>query len=241
MALIELTDIHKVYVTGDVEVRALRGVSLTIDDGDFVAIMGPSGSGKSTLMHTLGCLDRPTSGRYMLDGEDVSELDDNQLAEVRNRKLGFVFQSYNLLARTPAIGNVELPLLYAGGAQNRRERAAESLRHVGLEHRMDHEPSQLSGGEQQRVAIARALVNKPRILLGDEPTGNLDSRTGQEIIGLLQDLNDDGVTLIVVTHDEHVARHARRIIRLFDGQVERDGPVEDRLIAGEAGRKGAPA
>jgi putative ABC transport system ATP-binding protein len=239
MALIELQDIQKVYRTGDVEVRALRGVSLTIDDGDFAAIMGPSGSGKSTLMHTLGCLDRPTSGRYMLDGQDVSKLDDNQLAEVRNRKLGFVFQSYNLLARTPAIGNVELPLLYSGGAQNRRERAAESLRHVGLEHRMDHEPSQLSGGEQQRVAIARALVNKPRILLGDEPTGNLDSRTGQEIIGLLQDLNDQGVTLVVVTHDEHVAKHARRIIRLFDGKLERDEQVEDRLIAAEAGRKGA--
>ncbi|MFQ5808871.1 MAG: ABC transporter ATP-binding protein [Armatimonadota bacterium] len=225
MALIELQDIHKVYQTGDVEVRALAGVSLTIDDGDFAAIMGPSGSGKSTLMHVLGCLDRPTEGRYVLDGEDVSELDDNQLAEVRSRKLGFVFQAYNLLPRTPALGNVELPLLYGGGKEGRRERAIEALRHVGLEHRLDHVPSQLSGGEQQRVAIARALVNNPRIVLGDEPTGNLDSRTGQEIIALLQELNAEGVTLVMVTHDEHVAKHARRIIRLFDGQIERDEAV----------------
>ncbi len=228
MALIELQDIHKVYETGDVEVRALQDVSLTIDDGDFVAIMGPSGSGKSTLMHLLGCLDRPTHGRYVLDGTDVSELDDNQLAEVRNRKLGFVFQAYNLLPRASAIGNVELPLLYAGRTHDRRERATEALTQVGLEHRIDHLPSQLSGGEQQRLAIARALANGPRIVLGDEPTGNLDSRTGQEIMDLLRELNDEGVTLVLVTHDEYVARHARRIIRLFDGRIEQDERVQNR-------------
>ena len=236
MALIELQGIEKTYRTGDLEVQALRGVSVNVDEGEFLAVMGPSGSGKSTLMHLLGCLDRPTGGRYILDGVDVSNLDDNQLAEVRNRKLGFVFQAYNLLPRASAIGNVELPLLYGGPRQDRRERAVEALRLVGLEHRVDHLPSQLSGGEQQRLAIARALVNDPRIVLGDEPTGNLDSRTGLEIIALLEELNDEGVTLVLVTHDEYVARHARRIIRLFDGVVERDETVTDRLDAAEPQR-----
>ncbi len=233
MALIEVTDVHKVYRLGTVEVRALRGVDLTVDEGEFLSIMGPSGSGKSTLMHILGCLDQVTEGRYVLDGIDVSTLDDNELAEVRNDKLGFVFQAYNLLARTSALANVELPLLYAGRGQRGRGRAEATLERVGLAERGRHQPSELSGGEQQRVAIARALINDPRILLGDEPTGNLDSRTGIEILGLLQSLNDAGVTVVIVTHDEHVAAHTHRIIRLLDGEVESDEAVKEHLVAGD--------
>ena len=238
MAVIELTDIRKTYRTGEIDVEVLRGVTFGVEEGEFVSIMGPSGSGKSTLMNTLGCLDKPTDGTYLLDGEDVSEMDDDELARVRNEKLGFVFQSYNLLPRTSAIANVELPLLYSSNGQRRRERALEVLKQVGLEDRSHHLPSQLSGGEQQRVAIGRALINNPRILLADEPTGNLDSRTGEEILQLLRQLNAQGMTIVMVTHDEHVAEHTRRIIHLRDGLVESDEKLTNenhRLAAGEEG------
>jgi len=225
LGLIELSGITKVYRTGDVEVHALAGVSLSVDEGEFISIMGPSGSGKSTLMHILGCLDQPTAGLFLLDDVEVSRLDDNQLAELRNEKLGFVFQAYNLLPRTSALANVELPMLYTGDKSRRRERAVQALERVGLGHRARHVPSELSGGEQQRVAIARALINNPRIVFGDEPTGNLDTRTGHEILGVLQDLNRAGVTLVIVTHEEEVAAHTHRIIRLRDGLVENDERV----------------
>ncbi len=222
MALIELADVTKTYRTGSIEVAALRGVSLTIDEGECVSIMGPSGSGKSTLMHILGCLDPPSSGEYRLEGTEVSSLDDDELADVRNEKMGFVFQAYNLLPRASALANVELPLLYSSDKSNRQERALAALDRVGLGDRVHHLQSELSGGEQQRVAIARALINDPRILFGDEPTGNLDSRTGLEILGLLQELNRGGVTVVLVTHDEEVAARTRRIVRLLDGRVEAD-------------------
>jgi putative ABC transport system ATP-binding protein len=235
-AVISLEDIQKVYDLGEVKVPALRGVSLEVGAGEFVAIMGASGSGKSTLMNLIGCLDRPTAGRYLLEGTDVSELSSVERAHLRNRKLGFVFQQFNLLARTSALENVELPTLYAGlPAAGRRERARSVLRLVGLEGREDHHPSQLSGGQQQRVAIARALINHPSILLADEPTGNLDSRTSAEIMHLLESLNQQtGLLVVLVTHEPEIAAHARRIIFLRDGLVRHDLPAHDRHAALEA-------
>jgi putative ABC transport system ATP-binding protein len=219
--VIEAHNLRKVYKMGEVEVEALRGVSFGIKRGEVIAIMGPSGSGKSTLMNTLGCLDRPTSGEYVLDGEPVASLNDDQLASIRNRKVGFVFQSFNLLSRQTAITNVELPLRYSGKPEGRRERAIEALKAVGLGDRMTHRPYELSGGQQQRVAIARAIVNNPAILMADEPTGNLDSKVGKEIMSLLLNLNkESGTTLIIVTHDPMIAEQTQRRIRLRDGLLE---------------------
>lgn len=219
--VIEARDLVKTYVMGEIEVQALRGVSFNVRRGEVVAIMGPSGSGKSTMMNTIGCLDRPTSGEYILDGESVAQMTDDQLASVRNRKIGFVFQSFNLLSRLTALGNVELPLRYAGQTQGRRERAQNALEAVGLGDRMHHRPYELSGGQQQRVAVARALVNNPAIIMADEPTGNLDSKVGKEIMTLLLNLNKDlGTTLIIVTHDPLIAAHTQRVIRLRDGELD---------------------
>lgn len=219
--VIEARDLSKIYIMGEVEVQALRGVSFTIQRGEIIAIMGPSGSGKSTLMNTLGCLDRPTSGEYFLDGEAVASLNDDQLASIRNRKVGFVFQSFNLLSRQTAITNVELPLRYSGNTERRRERAIEALKAVGLEDRMTHRPYELSGGQQQRVAIARAIVNDPAIIMADEPTGNLDSKVGREIMNLLLNLNkENGTTLIIVTHDPVISEQTQRVIRLRDGELD---------------------
>ncbi len=222
--VIEARGLVKTYRMGKTEVHALQGVDLDVDAGEMVAIVGASGSGKSTLMNLLGCLDRPTSGSYSLDGEEVSRLDRDRLADVRNRKIGFVFQGFNLLPRTSALENVELPLLYdrTGRKGSTKEAARESLRRVGLEARMDHEPSELSGGQQQRVAIARALVTKPALVLADEPTGNLDSRTSEEIMGIFEELHAGGVTVILVTHEPDVAARARRVVELRDGSVLRD-------------------
>jgi putative ABC transport system ATP-binding protein len=220
--VIQTNDLKKIYTMGTVEVHALDGVSFTINRGDVVAIMGPSGSGKSTLMNLLGCLDHPTSGSYILDGEEVQSLDDDQLADIRNRKVGFVFQSFNLLPRSTALANVELPMRYAGIEKKERiERASAALDSVGLSDRIYHKPTELSGGQQQRVAVARALVNNPAILMADEPTGNLDSKSGKEIMELLLDLNrKSGTTLIIVTHDPSIAEQTRRVIRLRDGLIE---------------------
>jgi putative ABC transport system ATP-binding protein len=226
-ALIRLEDVAKLYRMGDVEVRALDGVSLEIGAGEFVAVMGSSGSGKSTLMNVIGCLDRPSRGRYLFDGADVSDLDPDRLAEIRNRALGFVFQTFQLLARTSAQENVELPLLYAGvPVRERRRRAREALERVGLGERLDHHPSQLSGGQQQRVAIARALVNGPKVILADEPTGNLDSQTSAEVMALFQALWKAGITIVLVTHEHDIATFAARVIEMKDGRVQTDRPQE---------------
>ncbi|MBV8206904.1 MAG: ABC transporter ATP-binding protein [Acidobacteria bacterium] len=231
-AVIRVLDVHKEYDLGETKVHALRGIDVEIHRGEFVAIMGASGSGKSTFMNLLGCLDKPSSGEYFLDGVDVSTMTKPELAAIRNRKIGFVFQGFNLLARTTALENVELPTLYARLARDQRlERAREALELVGLGQRMDHFPSQLSGGQQQRVAIARALVNKPSLLLADEPTGNLDSRTSIEIMQIFQELNDKGLTVVLVTHENDIAQFARRVIVFRDGKIKRDYQVENRPLA----------
>jgi putative ABC transport system ATP-binding protein len=234
MTLIRLQAISRRYQMGEETIHALREVSLDVERGEYVAIMGPSGSGKSTLMNIIGCLDTPTAGRYELNGVDVSEMDDNQLADIRNREIGFVFQTFNLLPRSNALHNVELPLIYAGiDAGERRQLALDALAHVSLSDRVHHKPNELSGGQRQRVAIARALVNRPSILLADEPTGNLDSKTGVEIMTLFEDLSRKGNTIIVVTHEEEVARHARRILRIRDGQIASDERLEASPFAAE--------
>lgn len=231
MNIINIEHISKIYKVGLEEVHALRDVSLRIDKNEYVAIMGPSGSGKSTLMNMLGCLDTPTSGKYEFKGVSVSEMTDNELAKIRNKEIGFVFQTFNLLARSDAVHNVELPLIYAGvPTAERRERAVQALIDVGLKDRLHHKPNELSGGQRQRVAIARALVTNPSIILADEPTGNLDSKTGEEIMGLFHEIHEKGNTIILVTHEEYIAEHAARIVRLKDGLIESDEHVERRYI-----------
>ncbi|HVY72103.1 MAG TPA: ABC transporter ATP-binding protein [Verrucomicrobiae bacterium] len=232
--VIQLEHLCKTYHTGEVDVHAVRDVSLTIQPGEFVAIMGASGSGKSTMMNTLGCLDRPTSGKYLLDGVNVSELDRDELAEIRNQKIGFVFQGFNLLSRTSALENIELPLFYQRNnlsGRKRHEKAMHALSLVGLAQRADHHPNQLSGGQQQRVAIARALVNDPALLLADEPTGNLDTQTSIEIMGVFQKLNEQGITIVMVTHELDIARFNKRMVVMRDGRVVTDQAVADRLSA----------
>jgi putative ABC transport system ATP-binding protein len=233
--VIWIEDMHKVYKMGTNEVHALRGVSLAVKRGEIMAIMGPSGSGKSTLMNILGCLDQPTWGQYTLDGEDVSKMSDDDLAAVRNRRVGFVFLSFNLLPRTSALDNVLLPLIYAGvPPRERRKQAKDMLEAVGLGDRIDHTPNELSGGQQQRVAIARALVNEPSIILADEPTGNLDSKSGKEVMEILQNLNQErGITVMLVTHDPRIGHHAQRVLHLFDGKIKREEVVENPIQASE--------
>ncbi len=236
-SVIQLVDLVKTYRMGETEVRALRGVTFQADAGEFLAVMGPSGSGKSTLMNIIGCLDRPTSGRYILDGVDVSTLNRDQRAEIRNDKIGFVFQNFNLLPRTSAIENVELPLVYSSkhnlSNAEMRMRALKSLERVGLKGWENHAPSQLSGGQQQRVAIARSLVNEPAILLADEPTGNLDTQTSEQVMAIFQRLNDEGITILLITHENDIAPHARRVIQMRDGIVVSDQPVTERRIVQE--------
>ena len=228
--LLRLRDIYKIYIMGGQEVRALDGVSLDVRVGEFVAIMGPSGSGKSTMMNLIGCLDVPNSGSYQIDGVEVSTLSEEELAAIRNRKIGFVFQGFNLIARTSALENVELPLMY-GRQKDRTARAEAALVRVGLGDRLDHKPSELSGGQQQRVAIARAIVSEPRLILADEPTGNISTLQSEEIMQIFQELNDDGVTVVMVTHEEDIARHCRRRVDMRDGRVIGDHPVANRLLA----------
>jgi putative ABC transport system ATP-binding protein len=233
-AVIQLEDLQKVYHTGEFDVHAVRGVSMAIQPGEFVAIMGASGSGKSTLMNMIGCLDRSSKGRYLLDGIDVSQLSRDELADIRNQKIGFIFQGFNLLSRTSALENVELPMLYVHRhvtGREQREKALRALEIVGLAERADHHPNQLSGGQQQRVAIARALVNQPALLLADEPTGNLDSQTSIEIMGVFQKLNDEGITIVMVTHELDIARYTRRTVIMRDGRIVSDAPVTNRLRA----------
>jgi putative ABC transport system ATP-binding protein len=233
-AVIRVEDIHKYYELGEARVHALRGVSVAVEHGEFMAVMGASGSGKSTFMNILGCLDRPSSGRYLLEGVDVSEHDKRALAFIRNQKIGFVFQGFNLLARTTALENTELPTLYSKvSREERRRRAADALALVGLADRAEHFPSQMSGGQQQRVAVARALVNRPSILLADEPTGNLDSRTSVEIMEVFQDLNDKGLTIVMVTHERDIAEFAKRVLVFRDGKIRKDEPVRNRPRAAE--------
>ena len=239
-AVIQIDGIHKKYQTGDVEVHAVRGVSLKIETGEFVAIMGASGSGKSTMMNILGCLDRPTDGHYLLDGIDVSGLHRDELAEIRNAKIGFVFQGFNLLSRTSALENIELPTLYSHKGFSREqqyEKAMQALAMVGLKERADHQPNQLSGGQQQRVAIARALVNEPTLLLADEPTGNLDTQTSIEVMGIFQKLNAQGITIVMVTHELDIASYTKRNVVMRDGKILTDQPVVNRLNAEEESRK----
>jgi putative ABC transport system ATP-binding protein len=233
MGIIETRDLWKTYVMGSEEIHALRGVNIEIDKGEYVAIMGPSGSGKSTLMNLIGCLDTPSKGSYLLNGKQVSQMNDNELARIRNEEIGFVFQTFNLLPRASALHNVELPLIYAGVAsKDRQERAKDALRKVELESRMTHRPNELSGGQRQRVAIARALVNNPSILLADEPTGNLDSKTGVEIMALFDRLHSGGNTIVLVTHEPDIAGHAHRVVHIRDGQVEKD--VKSPRLTGAA-------
>ncbi|WP_372905598.1 ABC transporter ATP-binding protein [Rhodohalobacter sp.] len=232
--IIEITDLARHYKMGETIVLALNGVTLNVEENEYIAIMGPSGSGKSTLMNMIGCLDTPTSGEYILNGNRVSELDDAELAQVRNREIGFVFQTFNLLPRTDCLSNVELPLIYSGiKSSERKKRATETLGRVGLGDRVDHKPNELSGGQRQRVAIARALVNNPSILLADEPTGNLDTKTGEEIMNLFEELYRAGNTIIVVTHENEIAEHARRIVRLRDGVIETDEKVVNPVLANQ--------
>lgn len=239
--MIKVSSLNKTYKTGEIAVHALREIDLVIGEGEFVAVMGPSGSGKSTLMNILGCLDRPTEGSYVLDGEEVANLDDGQLADIRNRKIGFIFQTFNLLPKLTALRNVELPMIYAGVAKEERQtRAMEALARVGLADRVNHRPNELSGGQRQRVAIARALVNRPSILLADEPTGNLDTRSGEEIMAIFQQLNREGATILLVTHEREIAEHARRIIGFRDGRLVKDElvvkPIDAREYLAEMNR-----
>jgi putative ABC transport system ATP-binding protein len=239
-AIIQINGVHKTYQTGDVQVHAVRGISLRIEKGEFVAIMGASGSGKSTMMNILGCLDRPTKGHYLLDGIDVSGLDRDELAEIRNEKIGFVFQGFNLLSRTSALENIELPTLYSQkplSSEQQYQKAIEALELVGLKDRAEHQPNQLSGGQQQRVAIARALVNEPRLLLADEPTGNLDTQTSIEVMGIFQKLNAQGITIVMVTHELDIASYTKRNVVMRDGEILTDQPVTKRLDAEEESRR----
>ena len=236
--LLQVCNLTKTYFMDGVSVRALRGVNLNFYQGEFTSIMGASGSGKSTMMHIMGCLDRPTSGQYLIDGEDVSSFSKDQLAVVRNRRIGFVFQGFNLLSRTSALENVELPMIYAGiPPEERHERAMTALASVGLKGREHHHPNQLSGGQQQRVAIARSLVNRPSVILADEPTGNLDSYSSVEIMGIFQDLNANGISIVLITHEPDIAMYTSRVVRLSDGRVVSDEPVKERLLASEEIKK----